>query len=194
MMAEVRQRNLAWCGLAGMATVAGLTAAGVARLRRSGPARRVGRWLVLARETRAGAAVAQTVAIAVERMFARLRGVMTRGEHALYEGLREGREPVCLLRTGTRVDVGEWCNQWWGGACLWLAVLGGEVLLFAHGRRPFVERHAATRLRGSQYNAVMSELVLAEEERVALWALRLRPVEGRRVLVHLAGPGDKAGT
>ena len=112
---------------------------------------------------------------------------MTKGERAMLEALWEGQEPACLLRTRSRVDVGEWCNPWWGGARLWLAVAADEVAVFAHGKRPRVERFASAELGASQYNAVMSELVLAASADVALRKLRLPPVEGWQVLGHIGG-------
>ena len=103
----------------------------------------------------------------------------------MLDSLRDDREPACLLRTRTRVDVGEWCNPWWGGARLWLAVVANDVIVFAHGRRPHVERFAVADLGASQYNAVTSELVLASSDEAALCELRLPPVEGRQMLEYV---------
>lgn len=120
-----------------------------------------------------------------DQALARLGGVMTKDERAMLDGLRGGREPARLLRTRTRVDVGEWCNPWWGGAPLWLAIIGDEIVVFAHGKRPYVERLPMAGLGGSRYNAVTSELVLAASQATALRRLKVPPVEGWQVVEYM---------
>jgi hypothetical protein len=110
------------------------------------------------------------------------RGAMTRNERVMLDSLREGREPECLFRTKSRVDVGQWWNPWWGGAPLWLAVVGDRLMVVAHGKKPHLEQFALVNLGASQYNAVMSELVLAGDENDALRTLKIPPLEGRQLL------------
>jgi len=131
------------------------------------------------------------LALFADWAWARLRGEMTRSERTMLDSLREDREPRCLLRTRSRVDVGQWCNPWWGGAPLWLAVLENEAIVFAHGKRPHVARFALAELGASQYNAVMSEVVLAASEDNALCRLKLPPVEGWQVVECVAGDRDQ---
>ncbi|MCJ8332331.1 MAG: hypothetical protein HRT89_17315 [Lentisphaeria bacterium] len=109
-------------------------------------------------------------------------GAMTRNERVMLDRFREDLEPECLFRTKSRMDVGQWCNPWWGGAPLWLAVVGDRLMVFAYGKKPHLEQFALANLGASQYNAVMSELVLASNENAELRTLRMPPLEGRQVL------------
>jgi hypothetical protein len=148
---------------------------------------RVGcRWAAWCMETRLGRAIRCRVRNWIRSM----KGLMTEGEIALMDGARGGRTPICLMRTDSRVDVGQWCNPWWGGARVWIAVVGAEVVMIAEGKRPFVERIPIADLPESHYNPVTGELVLAKV--VVEWVrkIRLPPVEGRQVLGYMTGKGE----
>jgi hypothetical protein len=88
-----------------------------------------------------------------------------------------------LFATNSRVDVG-W---WFWSARLRAAVWGGELVLFAAGRRPFVQRTALSAVRESLYNHVTGELVLAPVKDAALRRFRIAPVEGRELLAAIKG-------
>lgn len=93
-----------------------------------------------------------------------------------------GREPVFVfLRTGSGVDVGHWL----GNGVVWLAVTASEVVLFAAGRKPYVERIPFDLLRTSLYNHVMGALVLSPAPEVRLRNVRLTPAEGYQVLAQI---------
>lgn len=83
-----------------------------------------------------------------------------------------------VVRTGTRVDVGSWiCRR-----RVWACVLEGELLLVAHGRRPYVESVPFEGLTASLYNHVTGELVLAPAEGARVTRLRLSPLEALELL------------
>ena len=139
------------------------------------------------KNSRAGRAVGAALLRLKRRVIVHLDGSLTNHERRLLDELRGGRQPACLLRTRTRVDVGEWVNEWWGGGRLWLAVLGTEVTLFAYGRRPHVERIPIAGLGASQYNAVTGELLLAKAAGETLHKLRLPQLQGWQVLGLMVG-------
>ena len=97
-------------------------------------------------------------------------------DRLLCESVCAGRD-VALVRTGTRVDVGDWFRQ----ARLWIAALPGELVLFAGGKRPFVERIPGDRVSSCVYNHVTGELVLPAASPLAR-QLRLSPLEASRLL------------
>ena len=177
-------KNSLW-RLAGYVMRAALRAVDLAQsLRKSRAGRRTAALVARAMESRAGRAAAEGLARFADWALARLRGEMTAGERAMLDSLSAGRERTCLLRTRSRMDVGQWCNPWWGGAPLWLVIVENEGIVFAHGKRPYVERFALAELGASQYNAVMSEALLAASEKEALRKLRLPPVEGWQVIEY----------
>jgi hypothetical protein len=136
-------------------------------------------------DSRVGRAVSDGLARFSDWAWARLRGEMTRSERAMLDSLREDREPGCLLRTRSRADVGQWCNPWWGGARLWLAVFDAEIVIFAAGRRPHVTRYAIETLGESRYNAVMAELMLIGNDGET-YTLGLPPLDGVRVMNNVS--------
>ncbi|MBM4148751.1 MAG: hypothetical protein FJ224_06880 [Lentisphaerae bacterium] len=182
-----------WLWKLGVFALRGCEAGGrvAKRVRESRVVRSAAALVSRAMASRAGQAASKWLARFADWAWARLRGEMTKGEHAMLDSLREDRELECLLRTKSRADVGQWCNPWWGGAPLWLAVLENEAIVFAHGKRPHVERFAVADLGASRYNAVTSELVLAASEVAGLRRLRLLPVEGWRVMRVLYDAGAK---
>ena len=90
-----------------------------------------------------------------------------------------------VRKTGTKVDVGYWL----GKRRIWLCVLEREMLLFALGRRPYVERIALQELGETQYNHVTGELVLAPAETASVGALKLAPLAALEILAHLVEQG-----
>ncbi|MBM4142032.1 MAG: hypothetical protein FJ225_00340 [Lentisphaerae bacterium] len=179
---------------------ASAAAAGAAfgRLRESHLGRATGRAFLRLMDTRAGRAAQAWVLLARTRCVVLAQDLvifwlgkgMTSGERALLDRVRGGRDPDCLMRTGTRVDVGEWCNQWWGGGRVWVAVLGRELAMLAHGRRPHVERVPTAEMGASQYNPVTGELILARSADDTVRRLRVPPLEGWRLLGYMTGKGD----
>lgn len=105
------------------------------------------------------------------------------GEHVqrLAAEALAGRAPSLLIRSGSRVDVGEW----FGGGRLWLAAGPGVLALVAAGRRPFAERRGVDEIGGSFYNGITGELVIAPATGRPWRRVRLAPVEAHRVLEAL---------
>ena len=99
-------------------------------------------------------------------------------ERRLAAELSGGQEARLLVRTGTRVDVGQWLRR----GRVWAAALAGEMVLFAPGRRPYCERVPFSHLGESVYNPVTGELVLAPAQGVSARSLRMPPLDGYRFL------------
>jgi hypothetical protein len=119
------------------------------------------------------------------RAAARGRGPagMTAAERALLAAHGDGALPALLLRTGTTVDVGQWLAR----GRIWLCGGGEELVLLAAGKVPYVELIARAALRGSLYNPVTGELVLAPADGLRQRRLSVPPVEGYRALQWLGG-------
>lgn len=93
-----------------------------------------------------------------------------------------GATPVtALVRTGTTVDVGEWFRR---GRVVGARV-GGEWVMLAAGKIPFVERVAVRDLAASVYNHIVGELVLAPAPGVRLRQLKMSPLDAGRTLRRL---------
>ena len=103
-----------------------------------------------------------------------------------------------VVRTSTRVDVGSWL----GRSRVWLLALAEQFVLLALPRnplarwpnlarrlgvstRPYVERIALSRLRGTTYNHVTGELVLAPANAARLRRLKVTPRDGYQLLAQI---------
>ena len=110
---------------------------------------------------------------------------MRRSERQLQDELcTDGPSPrggASVFRTRTRVDTGGWLGKSRVRVCL----TGDELVLFAAGRRPFVERIPVPSLGESFYNHVTGEVALAPAEGARVKRLRIRPVEGYALLGEL---------
>jgi hypothetical protein len=103
-------------------------------------------------------------------------------ETALWQTVSAGRL-ASLFATRSRVDVG-W---WFWSARLHAAVLGDELVLFAAGSRPFVQRTPLPAVCASLYNHVTGEVVLAPATAAAVRRLRMAPVDGQKLLAVIKG-------
>jgi len=93
-----------------------------------------------------------------------------------------GDAPVFhIARTGTKIDVGSWFFKRRVCTCL----LESEMLLFAPGKRPYVERIPLGQLKESKYNHVTGEVMLAPAESEKIRGLRMRPLAGLQLLAHI---------
>jgi len=91
-----------------------------------------------------------------------------------------------VRRTDTKIDVGYWL----GKRRVWACVLEEELLLFARGRRTYVERIPLGELCSSRYNHVTGEIVLAPAATTRVKTLKMPPLAALEILAHLCG-GDR---
>ena len=93
-----------------------------------------------------------------------------------------GEEPVYhAVRSETGVDVG----QWFGVGTVWVLALNDEMLLFAAGKRPFVERVPYAEVQKSIYNHVTGEVVLAPGHGLRVERIAVPPSEGYQLLAQI---------
>lgn len=108
---------------------------------------------------------------------------MTKTERRVYRELFADREVMMALQTASRAPVGLWIVD----RRVWLAVTRDEVVAFAAGRKPLVQRVAFKHLYASLYNAVMGELVLAPDRGYRVGRLKVPPLDGSQVLAQIYG-------
>lgn len=87
------------------------------------------------------------------------------------------------LQTQTRVDTGGWGLN----PRLRVTALNKELVLYAAGKRPFIERQPFQLLGESHYNHVTGELMLAPGGDARVRRLRLPPIEGQELLDQIQG-------
>ncbi len=92
-----------------------------------------------------------------------------------------GEDVFFLLKTRTKVDVGNWFFKRQVRICM----LAREMLLFAPGKRPYAERIPFDRLGGSEYNHVTGEVMLLPADDALVERLRVPPLAGLNVLAHI---------
>ena len=98
-----------------------------------------------------------------------------------------GPEPVFHLQiTQTKLDVGAWFFK--QPVCA--GMLEDELLLFAPGKLPYVERVPFGELSQSEYNHVTGEVVLAPFEGTRVSSLKMPPLEGLQVLAQIRRGGQ----
>jgi hypothetical protein len=113
---------------------------------------------------------------------------MSAGEGRLYQELCGDREVMMALQTETRASVGWWLVD----RRVWLVVTRDEVVAFAAGRTPLVQRVAFPHLHASLYNALTGMLVLAPDRGYRVGQFNTPPLEGRQVLAQIYS-GMKSG-
>ena len=94
-----------------------------------------------------------------------------------------------VRKTGTKVDAGYWL----GKRRVWACLLETELLLFARGRRPYVERIPLADLRESRYNHVTGEVVLAPIETATVKALKVPPLAALEILAYIHHGDERDG-
>lgn len=83
--------------------------------------------------------------------------------------------------SATRADVGHWL----GRGVVWAVALERELLLFAAGKRPLIERIPFGQIHRSMYNHVTGELVLAPSHNLRIERLALPPAAGYQMLAQI---------
>jgi hypothetical protein len=112
--------------------------------------------------------------------------LLTRVERRLHEDLFPAGGGL-LVRTRTRADTG----SWFGKSRVWACCVDDELVLFAAGKKPFVERIPFSELGGSFYNHVTGEVAFSPAADAFTRSIRVPPVEGRRLLEELVSGGRR---
>jgi hypothetical protein len=87
-------------------------------------------------------------------------------------------EPSLCIRTGTKIDAG----NWWRRTPVWLCVVGRELILLAVARRRYFERVAIADCHASHYSHASGELMLKPAESLRFCRFTLSPADALRVL------------
>jgi hypothetical protein len=106
---------------------------------------------------------------------------MTEAERALFGEASEGQDAFVLVKTGSEVDVGSWVAR--GQA--WACAMADDLMLFASGRRPYVQRIPYRQLRESLYNHVTGSIAMAPVREAELQTLKVTPAEGYQLLAQI---------
>lgn len=101
---------------------------------------------------------------------------LSRNERRMAKEILPGGDAAFATRT--RVDTGSWLLRSRVLACR----EGDELVLFAAGKQPFVERIPLSDIGESFYNHVTGEVALAPAAGASLRGLRLPPLEGYALL------------
>lgn len=108
-------------------------------------------------------------------------GVLRKRQCLLLEQFAGTEELLWIAKTRTLTDTG----SWFGKRRVCLALGRVALLIFATGPRPFQQRILLEDLKGSRYNVVTGELVLAPAVDLPVRKLALPPVEAARVLAQI---------
>ena len=109
---------------------------------------------------------------------------MGKSARRLLETAIGSAELFMVLKTRTRVDVGEW---FWNGR-VWLGVTAQAVTLLASGRKPFVQAVPFDQLRDSLYNHITGEVVLAPAKELKVKRVKLPALAGYQLLAQIYSP------
>ena len=107
--------------------------------------------------------------------------LFSRAERRLYDEIRGNDTVILLLLTEAMTDVGQWMLQ----SRVWLCATKTDLVVFAAGRRPLLQRIPFRHLQESLYNNVTGELVLAPDRKFKLSHIELSPVEGYQFLAQI---------
>jgi len=113
---------------------------------------------------------------------------LEQSERTLLDEIRQGRELFFLAKSKTGVDVGHWFTR----GKLVVAAAAEELLLFARGRKPYMEQIPFRFLKESLYNHVTGEVVFSPALEARTQSLRIAPVEGYKLLAQIYGGQDNA--
>ncbi len=99
----------------------------------------------------------------------------------LLEEASGGADIFMLVRTGARIDTGNWLAN----GTVWVIVMKDALGLFAAGAKPYVEHVPFRFLRDSLYNHVTGELVLAPAHGAKVRFLKMSPADGYQMLAQI---------
>lgn len=107
--------------------------------------------------------------------------LLTPRERKLFTELCGPEEVILLLLSESAVDVGHWIFK----SRLWACATPTELVLFAAGRKPLIQKVPFQHIQESLYNHVTGELVLAPNRKFKLSQVRFSPVEGYQFLAQI---------
>ena len=106
---------------------------------------------------------------------------LAKAERPVVQDALGQQDAFFAVKSRGRTDTGGWL----GRRRVWVFALAEELLLVATGKSPYVERTRFADLRGSVYNAVTGELVLAPAPRLRVRRLRMVPLDGYQTLAQV---------
>ena len=102
-------------------------------------------------------------------------------ERRLAAELLSGDAVYVLEKSESLVDVG----HWFGKGVVWVAATAADLVLFAAGKRPYMEQAAYSMLYRSLYNHVTGNLVLAPVEGLRLAKIKVAPRAAYQLLAQI---------
>jgi hypothetical protein len=106
---------------------------------------------------------------------------MSSSERGLFERLLGSAKPMLVYQTNSAADVGFWLWR----RRLWLCATESDLLLFAAGRKPLIQKVPFIHIQSRLYNHVTGELVLAPNRKFRVSHVELPPVEAYQVLAQV---------
>jgi hypothetical protein len=104
-------------------------------------------------------------------------------EKTLLNEVTGGVEPLLCLRTGTSVDAGLWVKK----VPLWLCITEDRLILFAVGRRRYMQSADLAECMASSYCHATGEFVIGPVEGLEFGRVKISPAEALKVSALLFG-------
>jgi hypothetical protein len=109
---------------------------------------------------------------------------LRKAERGLLDQVVGVADAYVVSRTGARTDTGKWFRN----ARVSASATAADLILFAAGRVPFVQKTPLDRLRESVFNPVTGELVLAPGDgNLRISRVRMATLDGYQLLAQIAG-------
>lgn len=112
--------------------------------------------------------------------------LLSKREKNLMEEIIGDEAPAWLVRTRTKVDVGLWFRK----RAVWICLVQKNLVLFAAGKTPVVDRIGVENLKKTRYNHITAELILSPAENVLIRSLRMPPLDAFELLSRIRDDGD----
>lgn len=116
--------------------------------------------------------------------------MLTRRERVLFDELCGSDRVRVLLLSESMADVGRWLIR----GRVWVCATDTELVAFAAGWRPLMQRIPYRHIQESLYNMITGELVLAPNYQFAVNRIRLSPLEAYQMLAQIYAAGRTGGS
>lgn len=116
--------------------------------------------------------------------------MLTRRERVLFDELRGRDRVLLLLLSESMADVGRWLIR----GRVWVCATDTELVAFAAGWRPLMQRIPYRHIQESLYNTITGELVLAPNYQFAIPRIRMSPLEAYQMLAQIYAAGGTGGS